>query len=67
MMRTKSLILGGLLLSLQACGGGLTAGGKLAPDKVAQGHKTVGGGQVSKEAAASYDGALSAFHWFRWT
>jgi tetratricopeptide (TPR) repeat protein len=61
MMRTKSLILGGLLLSLQACGGGLTAGGKLAPDKVAQGHKTVGGGQVSKEAAASYDGALSAF------
>ena len=61
MMRTKSLILGGLLLSLEACGGGLAAGGSLAPDKVAAGHKTASGGQVSKVAAASYDGALSAF------
>lgn len=61
MMRTKSLILGSLLLSLQACGGSMTAGSKLAPDKVAQGHKTTSGGQVSKEAAASYDGALQAF------
>jgi tetratricopeptide (TPR) repeat protein len=61
MMRTKFFILGGLLLSLQACGGSaITASGKLdtAHDS---GKKTGTGKQVSKAAAANFDQALQAF------
>lgn len=60
MMRTNLVILGGLLLSLQACGGGAAAGGQLkAGDR--SGKTDAKGTQVSKEAASNFDSALQAF------
>ncbi|HET9953340.1 MAG TPA: hypothetical protein VFQ61_02490, partial [Polyangiaceae bacterium] len=59
-MRTNILILGGLLLALQACGGSASGSIKtLSPDKV--GGKDAKGNAVSKEAAANFDQALQAF------
>lgn len=60
MMRTKTLILGGLLLTLSACGGSVSAGGKLDP-KDASGKKDKTGRAVSKQAAANFDRALQIF------
>lgn len=61
MMRTKIVIVGGLLLSLVGCGGAAVGpGGKLNPEH-ASGKKDKGGREVSKAAAANYDEALKAF------
>jgi len=62
MTRTKTLIVGGvLLMALQACGGGMTAqSGQLKPEH-RSGKKDSKGNQVSKEAAANFDTALAGF------
>lgn len=60
MMRTKTWILGGLLMAMSACGGSASVGGKLRPED-ASGKKDKTGRAVSKEAAANFDRALQAF------
>jgi Flp pilus assembly protein TadD len=60
-MRTKTLILGGLLLLATACGGSASiSAGTLDPSK-ASGKKDKAGRAVSKEAAANFDKALQEF------
>ena len=62
MMRTRFLIMGGLLMALQACGGGaqLNAKGELTESR-RDGRKAATGGHVDKAAAANFDQALQAF------
>jgi tetratricopeptide (TPR) repeat protein len=61
MMRTKTLILGGLLMALQACGGAaLNAKGEL-PKERQSGRKDATGTHVDKAAAANFDTALQSF------
>jgi tetratricopeptide (TPR) repeat protein len=61
MMRTRLLIMGGLLMALQACGGAqLNAKGELAESR-RDGRKAATGGHVDKAAAANFDQALQTF------
>jgi len=59
MMRTKTWILGGLLLTLSACGGAAGSGALSPKDRSGKTDKA--GRAVSKEAAQNFDSALQSF------